>query len=165
VSTGLVCRASQLRGVVAELRKVCAYPTLLSDFSMAGSSGEGNGGDGDSPTGSPRAASGAPMAAGADREGDGKPVDLVAASGKLRVLQQLLPALQAKGHRVLLLSQSRKVTPVVSCGTLQHAAGLLVIRPFTCRAALQTGHISPDDSKGRRRQHTLVFCLAGAGYY
>jgi hypothetical protein len=111
----LICRASQLRGVVAELRKVCAYPTLLSDFSMAGNSGDGNGGDGDSPTGSPRASPATATVAAADRDGDSKPVDLVTASGKLRVLQQLLPALQASGHRVLLLSQSRKVWPNLIC--------------------------------------------------
>ena len=106
---GLLHRASQLRGVVAELRKVCAYPTLLMEFPMGGNSGNGNGGDGDSPTGSPRASPVPAATTSAAGDGDRAPVDLVTASGKLRVLQQLLPALQASGHRVLLLSQSRKV--------------------------------------------------------
>jgi hypothetical protein len=106
---GSLRRASQLRGVVAELRKVCAYPTLLMEFSMGEPSGSGNGGDADSPTASPRASSVPAVPAAPAGDGDRAPVDLVTASGKLRVLQQLLPALQASGHRVLLLSQSRKV--------------------------------------------------------
>lgn len=109
---GLLRRASQLRGVVAELRKVCAYPTLLMEFSMGETSGNGNGGEGDSPAASPRASSVPAATATTAGDADRPPVDLVTASGKLRVLQQLLPALQASGHRVLLLSQSRKVRPV-----------------------------------------------------
>jgi hypothetical protein len=112
---GLLRRASQLRGVVAELRKVCAYPTLLMEFSMGEHPGSGNGGNGDSPTASPRASSVPAATAATAGDGDRPPVDLVTASGKLRVLQQLLPALQASGHRVLLLSQSRKVRSCPTC--------------------------------------------------
>lgn len=91
---------------------MCAYPTLLSEFSMTTDTSRKDGGavgDGDSPADSPSADTAAEAAAPAADE-EKKPVDLVAASGKLRMLQQLLPALQAGGHRVLLLSQSRKVT-------------------------------------------------------
>lgn len=96
--------------MVAELRKVCAYPTLLSEFSMAADASGKEGaaaGEDDSPPESPPADAASPAAAAADE--DKQPVDLVAASGKLRMLQQLLPGLQAGGHRVLVLTQSRKV--------------------------------------------------------
>lgn len=93
---------------------MCAYPTLLSEFTMSPSAG-GNDGAAAEEDSSPRAspeveAAAASSAAAADE--DGKPVDLAAASGKIRLLRQLLPALQAGGHRVLLLSQSRKVCTI-----------------------------------------------------
>jgi hypothetical protein len=74
---------------------------------------------------------------------------MVAASGKLTLLQQLLPRLLADGHRVLLFSQSVEVGAAAAAracsginGAVGAAAGLAIINfsiiyptPRTSRAA------------------------------
>ena len=98
---------------MAELRKVCMHPAVLPEYASAGEDPDAAEAQAASP-GRPAAA----VAVKAE-EGDqaalkaaapgGAPA-LVESSGKLRVLQQLLPALHAAGHKVLLLSHSRKVS-------------------------------------------------------
>lgn len=101
---------------MAELRKVCMHPAVLPEYASAGE---------DPDAAEARAASPShPAAAVAVKAEEGARAALKAAayggvpalvesSGKLRVLQQLLPVLHAAGHKVLLLSQSRKVSLVL----------------------------------------------------
>lgn len=94
--------------MVAELRKACSYPTLLPEYATAVAAAAAAAQDDGAE--SPRAAA---AAAAAAVEAEKRRADLAAASGKLLLLRQLLPALHAGGHRVLLLSQSRKVSSTV----------------------------------------------------
>lgn len=85
-------RASQLRSIVAELRKVCSHPALLPEYAPAAEDASGV----STPAGTPSV----------KVEGTATSIP---SSGKLRLMMQLLPALHASGHRVLVLSQSQKV--------------------------------------------------------
>ncbi len=99
---------------MAELRKVCMHPAVLPEYASAG----------EDPDAAEAASPSHPAAAVAVKAEEGARAALKAAayggvpalvesSGKLRVLQQLLPVLHAAGHKVLLLSQSRKVSLVL----------------------------------------------------
>jgi hypothetical protein len=94
---------------------VCTHPSLLPEYAPVEDNDETIE---DTATGNTSTSSGS--------------ASITASSGKLRLLMQLLPALRASGHRVLVVSQSQKVP---SC------ARKLPWYPSSCIVALEPHHV------------------------
>lgn len=107
---------------MAELRKVCAHPAVLPEYASASEDADAVAAA--ATVTASQAGAGAAVKAEdglqpAYRAGGAGPEaasGLVDSSGKLRLLQQLLPALRAAGHKILLLSHSRKVMRAPASG-------------------------------------------------
>lgn len=81
----------RLMNLLLQLRKVCNHPYLLANAADDTYGGGDDDGDGDGGSGVAAAAGGLDA--------------LVEASGKLQLLDRMLPRLRAEGHRVLLFTQ------------------------------------------------------------
>ena len=90
---------------MTELRKVCAYPALLNDFSSVAAAATAEESEAAGPAEHDDAA--------VPPKPEERVVKPSAAAGKLALLAQLLPALRAGDHHVLLFSQARKVCAAI----------------------------------------------------
>lgn len=120
-------RATQLKHICNELRRVCNHPFLLPEFEpekdgLAGRTSESGAGAGEdlgmsgASTGGLARTSSEALQAGATGATSLSGASLeqcIAHSGKLQVLDRILSLLRAKGQRVLLLSQSSRILDIL----------------------------------------------------